>query len=130
MLVVDANVAVRACGGRSGFELLRDPVLVAPPLLWSEFTSVVHEAAWRRQITAERAQRLRQALGASPLTVREHPRLHDEAWRIADELGFARTYDAEYVALAELLGCRLVTLDRRLRRGADKLGSVITPAEL
>jgi predicted nucleic acid-binding protein len=45
-------------------------------------------------------------------------------------MGWGRTYDAEYVALATLLGCRLVTLDTRLRRGADRLGMVITPSEL
>jgi predicted nucleic acid-binding protein len=45
-------------------------------------------------------------------------------------LGWAKTYDAEYVALARLLGCRLVTLDARLRRGADRLGFVISPDEL
>jgi predicted nucleic acid-binding protein len=57
-------------------------------------------------------------------------RLGATAWRIADDLGWARTSDAEYVALAQLLGCRLVTLDLRLRRGADRLGFVVTPAEL
>ncbi|MHB8691313.1 MAG: hypothetical protein ACYDHH_08705 [Solirubrobacteraceae bacterium] len=39
-------------------------------------------------------------------------------------------HDAEYLAIADLLGCRLVTLDIRLRRGADRLGFVITPAKL
>jgi len=53
-----------------------------------------------------------------------------EAWRIADELGWAKTFDAEYVALAGLLGCRLVTLDARLRRGADRSGRVTSPTEL
>lgn len=49
---------------------------------------------------------------------------------MADVLGWAKTYDAEYVALAALLKCRLVTLDARLRRGANWLGLVVGPAEL
>lgn len=52
------------------------------------------------------------------------------AWRIADDFGWAKTYDAEYVALAKLSECLLVTLDARLRRGADRLGFVKTPEEL
>jgi predicted nucleic acid-binding protein len=56
--------------------------------------------------------------------------LAGEAWRIADSLGWAKTYDAEYCALASLLDCRLVTVDGRLRRGADRLGFVVGPAEL
>jgi predicted nucleic acid-binding protein len=60
----------------------------------------------------------------------DHPELRDEAWRLADVLGWAKTYDAEYVAMARLLGCRLVTLDARLRRGADRLGFVVSVEEL
>jgi predicted nucleic acid-binding protein len=45
-------------------------------------------------------------------------------------MGWAKTYDAEYVALARLLGARVVTLDARLRRGADRLGLVVLPEEL
>lgn len=50
--------------------------------------------------------------------------------RIASELGWAKTYDAEYLALARLLDTRVVTLDLRLRRGAERLGLVVTPDEL
>jgi predicted nucleic acid-binding protein len=42
----------------------------------------------------------------------------------------AKTYDAEYVALAGLLRCRLVTIDGRLRRGAGRLGFVVLLNEL
>lgn len=66
----------------------------------------------------------------SPVEERHHDQLGDEAWRIAEEFGWAKTYDAEYVALALLLGCRLVTLDGRLRRGANRLGFVVSPGEL
>jgi predicted nucleic acid-binding protein len=48
----------------------------------------------------------------------------------ADELGWAKTYDATYLALAHILGCRLLTVDGRLYRGAKRLGFVITPDEL
>jgi predicted nucleic acid-binding protein len=44
--------------------------------------------------------------------------------------GWGRTYDAEYVALAQILGCRVVTIDARLRRGAAQLGIVIGLDEL
>ena len=61
---------------------------------------------------------------------RSPKRLGEEAWRVADELGWAKTYDAEYVALARLLDCRLVTLDAL--RSAEPSGSriVIPPARL
>jgi len=51
-------------------------------------------------------------------------------WEIADELGWTKTYDAEHLALAMLLRCRLVTVDDRLRRGTARFGIVIGPAEL
>jgi predicted nucleic acid-binding protein len=52
------------------------------------------------------------------------------AWQLAGQFGWAKTYDAEYLATAELLGCELATVDGRLRRGADRLGYVRTPDEL
>lgn len=66
----------------------------------------------------------------APVKRSDPAELGQEAWRIAVELGWGRTYDAEYVALASILGCRLVTVDGRLRRGADRLGFVVTPEEL
>src|ERR1700730_6438774 len=84
----------------------------------------------RRIIRVRRGHRLIELLGGSPVRKRDHVRLLAEAWRLADELGWAKTYDAEYCALAAILDCRLLTLDGRLRRGADGLGFVVTPDEL
>ena len=64
------------------------------------------------------------------VTERRPADLTSTAWQIAHEFGWAKTYDAEYVALAKILDCQLVTLDARLRRGTDRLGFVVTPAEL
>lgn len=129
-LVVDASVAVPACLSAEGFALLPDRDLVAPALLWSETLSALRGLVWRNEIIAADANAARKALEQCPVRRIDDGRLVAETWRIAEDLGWAKTYDAEYVALARLLGCRLVTLDARLRRGADRLGLVVSVGEL
>jgi predicted nucleic acid-binding protein len=130
MLVLDATVVLRASGTEDGFDEFGDEELAAPPLMWSEARSVLHELAWREVVSAEDARSTRARLERCPVSRRSPARLGEEAWQLADELGWAKTYDAEYVGLARLLRCRLVTLDARLRRGADRLGFVVAPHEL
>jgi predicted nucleic acid-binding protein len=130
MLVIDASVAVAATYSPDGFEEFGDERLLAPALLWSEARSALHELLRRREITREDAERAHGRLERCPVERSRHRRLGHEAWRVADELGWAKTYDAEYVALAALLGCRLVTLDARLRRATERLGFVVAPGDL
>lgn len=130
MLVLDASVVVPSCWTEGGFKPFAGEELVAPPLMWSEARSSLHEAVWRGDIDAAEARAAHQRLERAPVRLIAEDRLGEEAWRVADTLGWARTYDAEYVALAQILDCRLVTLDLRLRRGADRLGRVVLPSEL
>jgi predicted nucleic acid-binding protein len=130
VLVIDASVAVNACLAAEGFAHYQDPNLVAPALMWSEARSALHELVWRGALEPGRGSGAHAHLIQAPVERREDDSLGAEAWRIADQLGWARTYDAEYVALASLLGCRLVTLDARLRRATDRLGFVVSPTEL
>lgn len=127
--MVDAGVAVRTAAAGGPFPFGSDRYL-APTLLWSEVRSAVHEAYRRKLISLRQAGEMREAFAALPLQRDEPAALDEEAWRVAEELGWAKTYDAEYVALARIRGCRLVTTDERLRRGAGRLGFVVGPTEL
>ncbi len=130
MLVVDASVVVNACLAEDGFAPFRERALVAPPLLWSEVASVLHEMRWRSAISSDLADVAIGRLDEASIQSQRPAELRREAWRIADQLGWARTYDAEYVALAALLGCRLMTIDGRLRRGAGHVVQIIGPTEV
>lgn len=130
MIVLDASAVVNACLSEQGFGFLAAEDPVAPPLLWSEVTSALHELTWRRAISPELARVALERLLGSPVQPRHPSGLHSKAWRLADQLGWAKTYDAEYVALARHLGCRLVTIDGRLRRIASSAAEIIGPTEL
>jgi predicted nucleic acid-binding protein len=47
--------------------------------------------------------------------------LRRNAWKVADQLGWADTYDAEYVALTQLQADAFVTLDPELARRVEPL---------
>jgi len=130
MIVADASAIIQACLSEVDVQELRAHDLVAPPLLWSEATSAIHELKWRRQISGELASKAIRRLSEAPVRPRRSPEPHTEAWRIADLLGWAKTYDAEYVALALRSKCRLLTTDARLAATARSLVEVIGPADL
>ena len=130
MIVLDASAAVQACLAAAGFELFGKERLIAPSLLWSEAASALHEMRGRREISAALADIAFRRLLAAPVSPRSPKRLRQEAWRVADELGWMKTYDAEYVALARMSKCRLFTVDARLRRGAGHVVEIIGPGDL
>lgn len=130
MLVLDASVALAASADEYGFRHFGEESLIAPPHMWSEARSSLHEALWRGEITELTTLGTLERLEAAPIRLRNHKKLGRTAWRLAEDFGWAKTYDAEYVALALLLDCQLVTLDSRLHRRTTGLGIVIGPDEL
>jgi predicted nucleic acid-binding protein len=66
----------------------------------------------------------------APVQIQRPDGLIQAAWRVANELGWATTYDAQYVALAQMLDCLLVSIDERLLRGVARLDLAVRPREL
>jgi predicted nucleic acid-binding protein len=129
-LVVDANVLVQACIEVDGLGPLAGHELLAPPIAPSEALSSLHELRYRGEISAELAAVALERLQSIQYDVRAPDNLARAAWDIAESLGWAKTYDAEYVALARITGRPLVTLDARLRRGAGDVAQIVGPADL
>ena len=117
--MVDASVVVTAIsvaggdGERSRSRLIEGAHLHAPELLDLEVLSVLRRRASSGDIDEAGAGVALEALGELPLTRYPHLPLLPRVWTLRTNLS---PYDAAYVALAEELGCPLVTGDRRIAR--------------
>lgn len=128
-LVIDASAATALCLASAGFDLVSQE-LQAPILLRSEVLAAVQGLQWRKEISAELAATAVQRLLEAPISLVRRAEILKEARRVALELGWAKTYDAEYVALARLEGEPLLTVDARLARRIGDLIEVAAPADL
>ena len=128
-MVIDASAALHAAASEQGFGGFT-VTLVAPALLWSECTSVLREMQYQGEISSALKEAAMARLMESPIQRRSPRRVYVEASRLAVDLGWAKTYDAEYVALARMLAVPLLTRDARLVRGASRVLSAVNPDDI
>lgn len=88
--------------------------LLAPTLLRSQTLSALHEAVDAGTLSADVARERLARIQALPMRLLGDAVLRRRAWDVADRLGWASTYDAEYVALTQLQADAFVTLDAEL----------------
>ncbi len=93
--------------------------LLAPTLLRSQTLSALHEAVRRGEIPADVARDRLKRIGRMPIRLLGDAVLRRRAWDVAEQLGWAETYDAEYVALTQLQADAFVTLDADLARRVE-----------
>ena len=115
--VVDTSAVLHlAC---TGLELPDEHELLAPTLLRSQTLSALHEAVQRGELETEVARERLTSIGRMPIRLLGDAVLRRRAWEVADQLGWASTYDAEYVALTLLQADAFVTLDSELARSVE-----------
>lgn len=118
-LLIDAGPA-----GEWVASTANDGFLAAPSLALFEAANVL-----RRQQLAGRLERIEATLAhrdllALPLQLWPYAALAPRAWDLRETLTL---YDATYVALAEILDARLLTLDGRLSRASGPTCTILTP---
>jgi predicted nucleic acid-binding protein len=98
-----------------------DEEVIAPPLLYAEITSIVRERMLRGDLTIDEAKALVTVADRTPMAVfMDGTRLQHRALELATRFNHPKAYDAQYLAVADLLGCDLWTADRRLYRNVHR----------
>ena len=117
--VVDAGVVIRLA--REELAVSRTHLLFAPTILRSHVLSSLHESVARGELSDDEGRALLERTSAIKMRLLGDLVLRRTAWKYADELGSASTYEAEYLALTRLQGEAFVTLDRARAKRAAKL---------
>jgi predicted nucleic acid-binding protein len=115
--VVDAGVVIHLAG--AGIQVSPEHELLATTLLRSETLSALHEAVARGEVPADVGLDRHRRISQMPIRLLGDGVLRRRAWQVADQLGWASTYKAEYVALTQHQADAFATLDAVLARSVD-----------
>jgi predicted nucleic acid-binding protein len=122
--VVDCDTLLRIAAGE--IDGAAEHKLVAPTLVRSQALAALYEAARRGEISA--AEGIERVTRINSLKVRflGDKVLQRTAWKVADQLGWPTTYDAEFVALTQLQADVFVTSDRAVAQAVSGLVETAT----
>lgn len=105
-------------------ERLTEHDLAAPHLMPFEVANIIRRTVARGALDTSAGAVAMRDLRRLPVDLVGFEPLASRVWELRDNL---TAYDASYVAVAEQLGCRLVTLDRRLGSAAGPRCPVVVP---
>ena len=86
----------------------------APSLIYFEVTNAIYQYQRHGLLSAKSVQLALEAALALPISLHGEADLHRNALSLSQRYSLAATYDAHYLALAELLEADFWTMDRRL----------------
>lgn len=120
--VVDTSAVLHLAS--EGIEVSGAHKLLAPTLLRSQALSALHEAVERGELPADVGRERLKHIRRMKIRLLGDAVLQRRAWELADQLGWASTYDAEYVALTQLQADAFVTMDAKLARSVKGIVDV------
>ncbi|MEZ5299008.1 MAG: type II toxin-antitoxin system VapC family toxin [Ilumatobacteraceae bacterium] len=127
--VVDASVVVAALvddspTGRWCEQALQEGPLFAPHLMPFEVANIVRRLVLRGELDDTAGALAIDDLARLAVDMAPYQAVASRVWELRDNL---TAYDAAYVATAEMIGGRLVTLDERLARAPGVECEIVTP---
>ena len=124
--VIDCETLLGMAAG--DIEVASSHRLFAPTLVRSQALAALFDAARKGEISAAEGLERVSRLNAASLNARflGDRALQRQAWKVAEQLGWETTYDAEYVALTTLQADALVTSNPKLARSVAGLVKTVT----
>jgi len=110
--VIGPDVALRLATNRA--VISDDHQLLAPTLVRSQLLSLLYQAVHRGELSKQDADQQLNYLRGLRMRLLGDRVLQSVAWKLADQLGWGDTFDAEYIALTQLQADAFITLDDRL----------------
>jgi len=104
----EAANALRREWDKEGMEL------ITTPLFHAEVTSVLREQVYFRRLLPEEGEEAFSIYLDIGVRSIDDPEVQKKAWELAKKFNLPRTYDMQYLAVAELENCELWTSDKRL----------------
>jgi predicted nucleic acid-binding protein len=120
--VIGPDAAIRLAHERAA--VADEHRLLAPTLLRSHVLSSLYQSVQRGELTRKDADGHLNHIRGLRIRLLGDRALQRAAWKVADQLGWPDTYDAEYVALTQLQADAFVTLDPRLAQAVAGLVEV------
>jgi predicted nucleic acid-binding protein len=100
--------ALRRKWDNDGFEI------ITAPLFHAEVTSVLREQVYFNKLLPEEGEQAFSTYLEMGVRSIDSPEIQKRAWELAKKFNLPRTYDMQYLAVAELKDCELWTNDKRL----------------
>lgn len=126
--VIGPDVALRLAEQEA--DVNGDHELLAPTLIRSQLLNALFQGVRRGDLSTEDAVRRLDFVRGLKLRLLGDRVLQRVAWRLAEQLGWEDTYDAEYVALTTLQADAFVTLDQDLADSVRDLVEIATVDDL